>query len=198
MSNFSRLEHRLAEQYLATRPNLQVRNPGFCVFFAAVPGSGKSTLRQALVERFQATYFCNDEVRNLIAAHPKANPAPVIGNIVLGSWAVILNHHQNHFVVFDNTISQYHHNYDSYLNTARRRQLPTYIVSIDLPRETLRERIINRGVNVQALLADLDSALAAQAAARKSVEVDYSFTQATRAEDLFADIQHRLTTHRSA
>lgn len=188
----AQLEHQLAEEYLSTRPNLELRNPGFCVFFAAPPGSGKSTLRRTIVDKLRATYFCNDEVRELIAKHSSGTPAPNIGNIVLETWSDILNHSHNRFVVFDNTISNYHFNPDSYLNTARRRHLPVYIVSIELPKKVLQARIVARGINVEPLLEELDSALEAHKAAVKSVTVDFTLASDDTVDDLLADIQRRL------
>ncbi|HEX8227302.1 MAG TPA: AAA family ATPase [Candidatus Saccharimonadales bacterium] len=182
----------MAEAHFMARPNLDLVRNDMIVLYMAPPGSGKSTLRQAIVAATGATYICNDEIRDIIAQHPEAAGHGItIGDVGLRVWEMITTRSRNHLIVFDNTISKYYMNEDSYLNTGRRQGYRVYIVQIDIPKTVLTERIRSRHDRPETarLLDELDDNLAIEAAARKNVQADYVFGHDGHVDALIADIR---------
>ncbi len=68
----SELIVRIIDDYLSSRPNLEVESDAICLFFLACSGSGKSTIRKNIVSKLRYTYVCNDEVRTLLKRYPDA------------------------------------------------------------------------------------------------------------------------------
>jgi len=151
-----KLLEKIVGEYYSTRPNLHVHNAPLCVFFFACSGSGKTTLRKLLVEELRATYVCNDEVRGLLSQNPQATELGiVVKDIVSRTVEKIFAETSNHLVVFDNNIIQYYMHADSYLNVAKAKARPVYIIGLEATEETLVKRIKTRGVNVAQILEEL-------------------------------------------
>ncbi|HEV7454326.1 MAG TPA: AAA family ATPase [Candidatus Saccharimonadales bacterium] len=171
--------HRsLVDAYFATRPNLATPKPSLAVFFLASSGSGKTTIRKAIVDQFGATYTCNDEVRKLMD-HPKDNSAAGVElkSVVADVWRKIMTETPNHFVVFDNDISHYYMHADSYWKVAERENVPVFVIEIDLPRQTLETRIKQRGRHdTDIVLGLLDNQVAKRAVARQDIAADFKVT----------------------
>lgn len=170
---------RLTQTYLNTQPNTDIAQPDLAIFFLASSGSGKSTVRRAIVEKLNATYVCNDEVRDLLAKHPEAIAAGVQLKEIVDAAVHRLRHEMlNHFIVFDSNLSAYYMHADSYLSSTKRAGIPVYIIGIDLPKSTLVERIKSRQRHdTAAILDELDDQLHNQALAFEDVVPDFIVTK---------------------
>jgi predicted kinase len=172
-------EHQaLVDAYFATRPNLATPQPPMAVFFLASSGSGKTTIRKAIVDYFGATYTCNDEVRELMGRPNDNSAAGVELKVVVADvWRRIMSETPNHFVVFDNDISHYYMHADSYWQVAERQSVPVFVIEIDLPRHALETRIKQRARHdTEAVLSLLDNQIAKRAIARQNIAADFIVT----------------------
>lgn len=174
---------KLVQEYYGSRPNLETYNSPFCIFFFACSGSGKSTIRNYLVNRLDATYVCNDEVRMLLMNHAEENDSEVtLKQVVEMTVEKIFSEAKNHLVVFDNNIAQYYMHEDSYLNVAKKHNRPVFIIGLDAQEDILRQRIIERGVNVEELLEELPGQVQDYQKAKKDITPDFHTNHATQAE----------------
>ncbi|MBP7807277.1 hypothetical protein KA047_02160 [Candidatus Saccharibacteria bacterium] len=181
---------KLAEEYYASRPNLEVSNSPLCIFFFACSGSGKSTTRRLLVDKLDATYVCNDEVRILLKKYPKATEQgielkAIVAEVVEKIFALA----PNKLVVFDNNIIQYYMHGDSYLNVANANRRPVFIIGLEATEEELANRIQVRGVDVAQILSELPDQLRDYNKATKDIKPDWSMKQSGNIQELITKLQ---------
>jgi predicted kinase len=178
------LLHGLVEIYFQSRPNLGKPNKPLSIFFLACSGAGKSTLRKIIVEELGATYVCNDEVRALLDTNPDAVKHNVLlKEIVTSTWQRILAESENKMVVFDNNIIQYYQHHDSYLNASIRKDIPTFVIRLDIPAPVLEQRIIDRAVDVDHLRSELPGQIADYEKALMDIPSDWVLTDESARED---------------
>lgn len=164
----------MVSEYYATRPNLHVSKAPLCVLFFACSGSGKSTIRRLLVDELQATYVCNDEVRELLKKYPQAAEQGIeLKEIVARTVEKIYAEAPNKFVIFDNNIVHYYMHADSYLNVAKAHQRPTFIIGLEVSESELKERIRERDINVTSILGDLPQQLIDYKNATNDIQPDW-------------------------
>ncbi|HSX31407.1 MAG TPA: AAA family ATPase [Candidatus Saccharimonadales bacterium] len=176
---------KLVEEYYATRPNLAVSNDPLCIFFFACSGSGKSTTRRLLVDNLRATYVCNDEVRELLAKYPEATQEGIeLKTIVAETVERIFARSPNKLVIFDNNIIQYYMHDDSYLNVAKAKRRPVFIIGLEAPEEQLAERVRARGINVTQILSELPGQLEAYKKATQDIKPDLSLNPSSDTQAL--------------
>jgi predicted kinase len=180
----------IAATYFESRPNLNLARKNFSVFYIAVSGAGKTTITDTIVERCGATYVSNDEIRQILAGYPEAADPKAIGKISLRVWEMIVTSTVNHFVVFDAISVGFYQRPDSYLNTSKRHGFACYIIDMEIPRDTLVDRIRKRAhiVDTQKILGELDTRLEQQRQARKNLKADYHFKPDSSVEDLLAHL----------
>jgi predicted kinase len=184
------LLQKLVDEYYGSRPNLAIPNSPLCVFFFACSGSGKSTTRRRIVEAFKATYVCNDEVRDLLARYPEAIDLGIeLKHIVAETVEKIYHDSPNKFVVFDNNIIQYYMHEDSYLNVAKAKGRPVFIIGLEATETELRERIIARGINVAHLINGLPQQLEDYRKATKDIAPNWSMRIDGDSNELFSQIE---------
>lgn len=180
----------LVEEYYEARPNLDVDNKPLCIFFFACSGSGKSTTRKLLVDKLQATYVCNDEVRELLAEHPEATEHGIeLKNIIAATVENIFAKSPNKLVIFDNNIIRYYMHDDSYLNVATTNHRPVFIIGLDVSEELLTQRIKDRGVNVAELLSELPGQLKDYQKAKRDLKPNWLSGSDVDAQDLINSIR---------
>lgn len=181
----------IADEYLATRPNLNLSQKNFSVFYIAPPGGGKTTLTKEIIKRCGATYVSNDEIRHLLLEHPEVTENDdTIGKVCLTVWHKIVTTSPNHFVVFDAISNGFFRRPDSYLNVSRAHNFVCYCIDIQLPRDLLVQRIQQRSHVVQTskILEDLDNRLAMQEDARSYIQPDYRFGIDSSVDELIAHL----------
>src|SRR5579862_9098719 len=123
---------QLATEYFHSRPNRDLPKAKLAVLFLASSGSGKSTIRQLLVDKLGTTYFCNDEVRALLARH-KQDMTPKV--VIDATWEQWRQRAANQCIVFDSNMSSSYMHPTSYYHAAKRHGYQTCIIRIDLPHE---------------------------------------------------------------
>lgn len=181
---------RLVEEYYSSRPNLGVSNSPLCIFFLACSGSGKSTTRRQLVDKFKATYVCNDEVRTLMTRYPETSDQGIeLKTIVARTVEKIFAEAPNKLIVFDNNIIQYYMHDDSYLNVAKANSRPIFIIGLEATEEELVKRVEARGVNVAQILSDLPLQILDYDKAAQDIKPDWSMNAAEAIQGLFMKIQ---------
>ena len=175
----------LITTYYQSRPNLQQSHAPTSIFFLACSGAGKSTLRKVLVERLGATYVCNDEVRELVDKYPDiTDQGSTLKAIISGTWRRILADAQNKMVVFDNNIINYYHHDDSFTNVSKQLNIPTIMINLDVPQQILRQRIVDRGFDVEWLLSKLPTQIEDYKRAVRDIEPHWKFTEIPTDEQL--------------
>lgn len=166
---------QLVEEYYTSRPNIGIDNAPLCVFFFACSGAGKSTTRRLLVENMNATYVCNDEVRELLAKYPEATSQGINLKVVIAETVEkIFKEAPNKLVIFDNNIIRYYMHQDSYLNVARAKHRPIFIIGLETSEQQLTERIKARGINVEQILSELPGQVADYKKATQDITPDWS------------------------
>lgn len=182
---------QLVDEYYASRPNLEVNNAPLCIFFFACSGSGKSTTRRLLVENLNATYVCNDEVRELLTKYPEAtNQGIDLKAIIAGTVEKIFEEASNRLVVFDNNIIRYYMHENSYLNVAKAKHRPVFIIGLDADEQQLIERIKTRGVNVDQILSDLPGQIRAYKKATQDITPDWLLNTKSNFSELFEHLRN--------
>jgi predicted kinase len=190
----SKLLEKLVSEYYLSRPNLQIKNAPLCVFFFACSGSGKSTTRRLLVHELGATYVSNDEVRELLAKYPEAAQQDIeLKDIVAETVERIFTEAPNKLVIFDNNIIQYYMHADSYLNVAKARQRPIFIIGLEASEPELENRIKDRGINVAQILSELPGQLINYKKATDDIKPDWVL-QSTDDKDALKELFSLLNT----
>ena len=175
-----------------SRPNLELPRPKLAVFFLACSGSGKSTLRQQIINELGATYVCNDEVRELLADQSGAIRMGIELKEVVGQTRDrILSETPNRFIVYDNNISSYYMHDDSYLNVAKKSDIPQFIIGINLTEELLVQRIEARGLPLMNPLAEQ---LRHQRLAEDKLEPDFVITDPADSGLAIGALKTKLTS----
>lgn len=170
-----RLLDQLVDQYYSSRPNLETTNAPLCIFFLACSGAGKSTMRKHFVEQLGMTYVCNDEVRLLLDQYPTAVESGIeLKHIIAKTWDKILAEAPNKSVIFDNNIIKYYLHDDSYINVAIRLKVPVFVIDLQAPEATLKDRIVARNINTKQILADLPAQLVDYDNATMDIAADWT------------------------
>lgn len=182
---------QLVEEYYASRPNLEVNNAPLCVFFFACSGSGKSTTRRLLVKNIGATYVCNDEVRELLAKYPETTTQGIDLKLVIAETVEkIFNEAPNKLVVFDNNIIQYYMHQNSYLNVAKAKHRPIFIIGLDASEQQLTERVKARGVNVAKILSELPGQIADYKKATQDITPNWLLDTKSDTQELYEHLRN--------
>lgn len=115
------------------------RNDPVLVVFSAIPGSGKSELTRRLVDNYGFLRVANKDIRRAI------EQAGCINDVEIGSYTLWLFNHlvENGpvSIVFDRNIDQW---YEPIKAWAANHSYKFLVVQIEVPRQRLKERLLER------------------------------------------------------
>lgn len=183
----------IAEAYFSSRPNLSLTRDQLGVFFIACPGSGKSTLRQKLVDEYGATYVCNDEVRVLLAENGRDDSW--VYQVVDLTWRRIMGESNNHLIVFDSDVSRSYVQNRGYLRNMESEGIATFVIEIDLRPEILTQRITSRSrPDSEQLLAKIDEYYKDWLRVKTVLTPDFVLSDQTSTDELLRSFEAKLAT----
>jgi predicted kinase len=171
------MQAKLIDSYFASRPNKEFRHAKIAVLFLACSGSGKSTITEKIVKELHATYLRNDDARLLLNQHHlEVSPKVIIDS----TWRQLRHNSENQFIVFDSNMSAYYMHKDSYYNVALELGYRTFIITIDLPKKLLEERMRTRNrYDTEEVLELLPTQLQAQKEAIDHLKPDFTVREDT-------------------
>ncbi len=142
------------EIYKVYVPNIQIGKTSTpsLVVFSAIPGSGKSELTKRLVSNYGFSRLANKDIRSAIKQTGHVDDV-VIGDYTLWLLDRLAKQAPESFV-FDRNIDQW---YEPAKDWAKRNNYKFIVVRIEVPRDTLENRLHNReGDKVSHVLSVLD------------------------------------------
>lgn len=135
----------ISNAYYAQLANKDVRQPKRVVLFSGVPGSGKSTIAQAIERNLHAVRVSNDEIRGRItAAIPtiQSDAREKIKFEVATKVIVRLAQETNGLIVVDASCDR---GFDEYNRWAQRNGYRVVLLRMEVPRSAIEQRIRERG-----------------------------------------------------
>jgi predicted kinase len=168
---------QLAESYINTLENKNHPHDAFVIGFAAVPGSGKTTLAMKLAQDLDAIRVNKDSLNELWEQidpeHPEDPQNPLV-QTVYQIVNTLLTKYPNKLVVLDSSLDR---KYAETKQILDQRQVKLFVISLDIPREVLVERIKRRnGDAAQPYLDKLDGWITDHQTFLQTYQPDFSFS----------------------
>lgn len=162
-------ENVYADQF-ETLLHLEISNPKVLILFSGTPGMGKSTVAKELEQRFSAVRISSDEGRN----HLSNNGLSRGLSDEYMKWFLekVVSQTPNQCFILDRSIDRHFSFYESF---AKKHGFQIFVIRMDVSKEILTKRIIDRKKSVEAYLSHLHKYMADYDAFNQTHEVDFVF-----------------------
>lgn len=159
----------LADSYLEKLPYRDIENPRVFLIFSGMPGSGKTFLAQKLAKDLRAQYIRHDDIREEVQRLNLDSTKlhiPSVSKLIIND---IMANDRNKFIILDGSID---HGAERYFGHVKELHALPIIIRFDVPIETIIERIVARGNNQEALLAEMSRYRTAFVNSRENIHAD--------------------------
>ena len=139
------LTNEVVRDYLAALPHVNIPHAKCLILFSGVPGSGKSTVAITLEKELSGIRISNDQIRDRISARDPVIAPKVREDVKLAVVTELLKQlatMPNGLVIVDASCDR---GYDYYASWAQEHGYRIYILRMVIPRETIEQRIKQRG-----------------------------------------------------
>lgn len=178
---------QLAESYINTLGNKDHAHPAFVIGFAAVPGSGKTTLATKLEQDLGGMRVNKDELNDLwqqLDSEYPTDPQEQLVKTIYYIVASLIRNYPNKLVILDSSLDR------KYLETKQRLEqmgIKLFVISIEVPKSELERRINERNKEAaQPYLDKLDGWISDHENFLQNFQPDFLFT------DNYAELLERL------
>lgn len=143
---------KIFEEHLHSFPYRNECKQKLIVMFSGTPGMGKSTVAKRLEEHFHGMRVSSDEVRKLLKKHQIYDESTVKRYVV---WTIekLMTCYLNQLIIVDGSVDR---TYDIYIKMIKGKGIDTFLIRMQLDRQTLEKRIRERGISVEPILRHMD------------------------------------------
>lgn len=184
---------RVFEIHSKNLPYLEEPHDRFLVVFSGTPGMGKTTVAKEIEKRFHGVRICADEVRAIIRELGKSDEEPYFRISVEEYFPWLLRkldkEYPNHLLILDRSIDR---QYDTYLPFTQKFSYPVFLIRLNISREVARERIRQRGIEVEWFLERFDKFWEDYERFGQTHSVDYLFGEEAPLAELFQRIDGKM------
>jgi tRNA uridine 5-carbamoylmethylation protein Kti12 len=145
-------------EYKNRLSNLDSSNPPLLICFAAVPGSGMTTISKRLESELKGIRINSDDVQNILQEHrgEEFYDGFILEKREFIYWLVrkIVKEFENKLVILDKSIDR---SYEDVKNLAKELDIPFVVISLETGRKELVKRLNNQyGDYAKNYINDLD------------------------------------------
>ena len=139
---------------------IEEKQPAKAILFSATPGMGKSEISRALSPHYHAVLISSDEMRKTLKEHGiYRDDRPTSENeVIYRQFAAyfidrLFHEYPNHFYLFDSSVDRKYPLLKAALDAYG---LETVLVRLEVPREIVEQRLIEREEHPEYFLRNLD------------------------------------------
>lgn len=171
-------------------PHLDQFNPPLLIFISGSIGMGKTHTTQEIERRFHAIRLSGDDVREIFKA--KGYNTQELNNYFIFCIKKLCAISPNKMFIIDRS---WDNHVEYYLQLAERFALASFVIRLSASRELALQRVISRGINVDALLRSFEQSYS-NYMKQEGVKFDYYFDNTTTSnaqkEDLARAIREKM------
>ncbi len=136
------LLEKMYTEYVSQLPYKEITQAPFVITFSGVPGMGKSFISQKLSEKYQAVRIRNDDIRDKLKQMPDIDAKDQERALKEYLFYMLKRYNfPNRRLILDASIDQSYLQLFPYLE---KHSIPFLVIRLDVPREMIVERIIQR------------------------------------------------------
>lgn len=186
--------------YIQTLSHLEDSTPPQAILFSATPGMGKTMISQELSSHIHGVVISSDAMRRTLKTcgiysdeRPTSENEKILHQFATYSFDRLFHEFPNHFYIFDSSVDR---RYLEIKNGLDAYAIPSIVIRLEVPREIVEERLIEREENPEYYLRNLDRwFLDYEAFDLSVVDLFFDNTPPLDISDLLEQINFALNSH---